>query len=221
MKEFRSILWGLVLIIIGLILGLNALNIVDINVFFDGWWTLLIIIPCFIDLFKDEKKTGNLIGLALGILLLLSCQNVLDFSIMWGLFFPIVLIIVGVSFILKNQLKNATSKKINVKNKKEYCACFSGQKLNFNEEEFSGCDLSAVFGGIDVDLIDSIIKSDIVINATAVFGGIDIIVPKDVNVKINSTSVFGGVDNKVKESKNNKITIYVNTTCLFGGVEIK
>lgn len=223
MKEFRNILWGLVLVIVGLVLGLNALNIVDIDIFFNGWWTLFIIVPCFIDLFKDEKKTGNLIGLTLGILLLLSCQDILDFSIMWSLFFPIVLIIIGVSFIFKNTIKDKINKtvKTNNKNKKEYCSCFSGQKLSFNNEEFSSCDLSAVFGSIDLDLSSAIINSDVVVNASAIFGGIDIIVPKDMNVKVNSTSIFGGVDNKVKNGKDNEVTIYVNATCLFGGVEIK
>ena len=45
MKKFRNILWGLVLIILGLIFGGNALGITDINLFFDGWWTLFIIVP--------------------------------------------------------------------------------------------------------------------------------------------------------------------------------
>ena len=54
MKKFGNLLWGLVLIGLGLIIGGNALGITNINVFFDGWWTLIIIIPCFIGLFKDR-----------------------------------------------------------------------------------------------------------------------------------------------------------------------
>ena len=60
--KLSNILWGLVLILIGIIFGLNALDIADINIFFDGWWTLFIIVPCFIDLFKDKDKSGNIIG---------------------------------------------------------------------------------------------------------------------------------------------------------------
>ena len=59
MKKFGNVLWGIVLIIIGLIIGGNVLGITSINIFFDGWWTLFIIIPCFIGLFKDDEKTGN------------------------------------------------------------------------------------------------------------------------------------------------------------------
>lgn len=32
----KNILWGIVLVIIGVIVGLNALNITNINIFFNG-----------------------------------------------------------------------------------------------------------------------------------------------------------------------------------------
>lgn len=56
MKSFGNVLWGIVLIVVGLIIGGNELGITNINIFFDGWWTLFIIVPCFIGLFKEEKK---------------------------------------------------------------------------------------------------------------------------------------------------------------------
>ena len=36
MKKFGNVLWGIVLIVIGLIIGGNALGITNINIFFDG-----------------------------------------------------------------------------------------------------------------------------------------------------------------------------------------
>ena len=92
MKNFRNILWGIVLIIVGLIWGLNATGITDINIFFDGWWTLFIIVPCFIDLFKESDKTGNIIGILIGVALLLSCQGIINFDSIWQLLFPAVMI---------------------------------------------------------------------------------------------------------------------------------
>ena len=38
---------------------------------------------------------------------------------------------------------------------------------------------------------------------------------------MNSTSIFGGVSNKIVNEKDNKVTVYVNANCLFGGVDIK
>ena len=48
MRKIESILWGLVLIVVGVIIGLNTMGITNINIFFDGWWTLFIIVPSFI-----------------------------------------------------------------------------------------------------------------------------------------------------------------------------
>ena len=86
---------GGLLIVVGVIFGLNALDIIDINLFFDGWWTLFIIIPCFIDLFKDNDKTGNIIGLIIGICLLLACQGIITFELIWKLLLPVIFFMVG------------------------------------------------------------------------------------------------------------------------------
>ena len=90
MKNFGNVLWGIVLIVVGLIVGGNALGIIDVSVFFDGWWTLFIIVPCFIGLFKEREKTWNIIGLLIGIVLLLCCQSILNFDIIWKLGFPLI-----------------------------------------------------------------------------------------------------------------------------------
>lgn len=203
-------------------------GITNINIFFDGWWTLFIIVPCFIGLFKEREKTGNIIGLAIGVILLLCCQDMIDFETVWKLLVPAILIIIGVSLIFKDAFGskiNEEIKKLNESKTKDggYCATFSGQNIKFDGEKFNGTDLNAVFGGIKCDLRNAIIENDVVINTSSIFGGTEIYIPENVKVKVKSTSIFGGVD----EKKQNKIentdahTIYINATCLFGGVEIK
>ena len=203
-------------------------GLTNINIFFDGWWTLFIIVPWFIGLFKEREKTGNIIGLLIGIALLLACQDILNFEIIWKLAFPAILVIIGLSLIFKDTINSEVNKEIKKLNENKtkdggYCATFSGQNLNFDGEKFSGTDLTAVFGGIKCDLRNAIIEDDVVINVSSIFGGTEIYIPEDVKVKVKSTSIFGGVD----EKKKNKIesaeahTIYINATCLFGGAEIK
>ena len=80
--------------------------------------------------------------------------------------------------------------------------------------------LNAIFGGIDLDLKNANIVEDKIINATSVFGGINILVPENINIQVKSTSIFGGVNNKTK-NKEEQPTIYVKAFCLFGGVDIK
>ena len=202
-------------------------GITDINIFFDGWWTLFIIIPCFIGLFKENEKTGNFIGLLIGVALLLACQNIIDFHLIWKLAFPTILVIIGVSLIFKDTIGgkvNSEIKKLNEKRNGEngYCATFAGQNVNFDGQNFTGADLTAVFGGLKCDLRNAIIDSDVVINASSTFGGIEIYVPSNVKIKIKSTPIFGGVENKANtKADENSHTIYINSTAVFGGVEIK
>ena len=227
MKKIENVLWGIVLIIVGVIIGGNALGITNIDIFFDGWWTLFIIIPCFIGVIKDQEKTGSTIGLLIGIALLLGCQNILNFELIWKLAFPTILVVIGLSMIFKDTLGSKVNEEIkkiskNRNNVNECCATFSGQNIKIENEKFTGADLTAVFGGVKYDLRNAIIESDIVINASSTFGGIEIYVPENVKVKTKSTAIFGGVENKAKtKADENGHTIYVNGTVLFGGVEVK
>lgn len=226
MRKVSSIILGLVFILIGVLVGLNALGIANINLFFDGWWTLFIIIPCVIGLINDHDKTGSIIGIIVGVCLLLCCQNVLSFDLLWKLLLPIILVVIGLSILFKEMLMTKVRTKIDKLNKEKKSddvnsAIFGGQNINYANEEFKGCDLEAVFGGIDLDLRDAIINEDVVINAKCVFGGIDIYVPKNVNVVVSSTSLFGGIDNELdKKFDEGKSTVYINAKCVFGGVGV-
>ncbi len=227
MKKVGNIILGIIVIVVGIILGTNAMDITDINIFFDGWWTLFIIIPCFIGLFKENERTGNIIGLLIGVMLLLCCQDVFRFDIMWKLAFPAIIVIIGISIVFKDTFSKKVSeeiKNINSKNKdtNDYCATFSGQDINFDSEEFKGANITAVFGGVKCDLRNAVITEDVVINCSSIFGGIDIFIPNDVKVKVKSSSIFGGVSNNRKHAeKEDAKVIYINATCMFGGVELK
>ena len=227
MKDRRNIIWGIILIVIGLALAGNIFNLFRIHIFFDGWWTLFIIIPSIIGITNEGPKTGNIISLVVGILLFLACRGLFDFAIIWKLLLPIIIVGIGISMIFKDVFNKEVSEKITSLNKNmgsdnDFAATFSGQDINFDGENFKGANLNAVFGSLKMDISDAIIEDDVVINATSIFGGIDIFVPKGYKVKIKSNSIFGGVSNNKKNSADKDAhVIYINATCMFGGVEIK
>ncbi len=223
MKNTKNIIIGIILVIIGIILAGNALDLFDINLFFDGWWTLFIIVPCLVGIINDDDKKGNLIGFIIGLLLLLACQHIINFEIIWKLFVPIIIIIFGLSLIFKNSVNKELNKKIKEldnKSKENYTSTFSSQRINI-DDEFKGTTINAIFGGVTLDLREAKIKDDILIETSSIFGGIDIYVPKDVKVIVKSNSIFGGVTNKKESNGKNTHTIYINASCLFGGVDIK
>lgn len=224
MKKTSNILWGLVLVALGVIFALNALDIADFNIFFDGWWTLFIIVPCTVGLFTEREKTGNIIGTIIGVLLLLWCRGIMDIEMAWKLIIPAIIVVIGLKLIFREIFGNKTSemlkkKKEEGKNLRSGFAAFSGCEMNYSGEVFEGAELNAIFGGVECDLRNAIIEKDEVIKATAIFGGIDILVPDNVNVKVDSNSIFGSVDNKTK-AHTDAPTLYISAICLFGGIDI-
>ena len=225
MKKSSSIIWGAVLVVAGVIFALNALEITHVDLFFDGWWTLFIIVPCFIGLFTEREKTGNIIGVTVGVILLLCCLGVLDFSMLWKLLVPAIIVIIGFKMVYTGVFGNRANEimkkmKADGKAPKVCCAAFSGCDLNYDYEVFEGAEITAVFGGVKCDLRNAVIEKDCAIQASAIFGGIDVLVSSNVNVKVNSNSIFGGVSNKT-DAHPDRPTVYVNATCMFGGAEIK
>ena len=220
-------MWGLVFIAVGVILGGNALGWFNIDLFFDGWWTLFIIIPCTIGFVTESEKIGNLIGIAIGVCLLLACQDVMSFDILWKLIVPILVILIGLTMVCKNLFSrkfDAAVEKLNEKLGKddESGAVFGGQNIDMAGKEFKGKNVNAVFGGLKLDLREAKIKEDVIINASAIFGGIEIWVPDNVAVETKSNSFFGGVSNKTKNTpKEGAPTVYVSGMALFGGIEVK
>lgn len=219
MKRINSIIWGCVLCAVSAILILNAFEITSIHIFFDGWWTLFIIVPSLTGLFNDNDKTGSLIGLLIGVSLLLSCQNVLEFDILWKLTLPVIIAVIGIKMIFKGGEKEFN---VNGDGVKLGFTAFSGQDINLDNQEFRGAEFTVLFGGVKLDLRNAVFCGDSVINACCIFGGADILLPDNVNVKINSNSVFGGIDRKKHKNSNDNVhTVYLNGTCIFGGVDIK
>ena len=224
-KKIKNVLCGVVLIAVGVLFALNALEITNIDIFFEGWWTLFIIIPCTVSLFTKRDKTGNIVGILIGVCLLLCCQGIMDFSMLWKLLLPAIIVIVGIKMIytgIFNKKENEIIIEIknNDKQTKNESAIFSGYDVNYDGQVFDGAEYTAVFGGVECDLRNAIIQKDCVIKVTVLFGGIDIFVPKNVNVKVNSNCIFGDVSNETS-SNADAPTIYISGTCIFGGVDIK
>lgn len=223
MNKISRKLWGLILIGIGIILLLNALEITRINIFFNGWWTLLIIIPCFIDLFNSNKegKTGDIIGLVIGIILLLLMQGILNIELILKLFIPVIFLVIGLYLLFGNIIKNEVNSKIkNLSNNEteNLCAIFSSQNI-VKKEEFKKLNLDAVFGSLTLDLRKSEIHDEVLINASAIFGKIKIIVPKNVIIKTRSIPIFGFINNYWKGKDLEKI-IYIKSFAMLGSVDI-
>lgn len=229
MKKTKSIIWGIVLIAAGVLWALSSLGMVEVDIFFEGWWTLFIIVPSAISLVTSHDKVSALVGLAVGVVLLLCVRDILEFDMILKLFIPAVIVIVGVKMIISTFADRKTEAAVremesNSENIDNVFAIFTGEKVDCRGKVFSGAEINAIFGGVDYDLRGAVIEPDSAIKATAVFGGINIFVPENVKVRVKSTAIFGGTSNKARrpdDGAEDVITLYVSAFSMFGGIDIK
>lgn len=225
MKNTKKIIWGLLLIALAALLALNSLGILEFELFFDGWWTLFIIVPSLAALIENKNKTDSIISLLIGIIFLLCARDILSWDMVWKLALPVILASIGIKIIISAFRKKKSHRivkeiKVDGKNVQKGIAVFSGTELNFDNAVFDGADLVACFGGVECDLRHAIIDNDCIIHACCVFGGIDIKVPDNVKVVNNASSIFGGID-VIKSNNSATHTIYIDGICVFGGIDIQ
>lgn len=228
-SKLGNVLWGLAFILAGIGVAGNVIGLWDFNLFFRGWWTLFIIVPCLISMVQNGVNMGNIIGFIIGVLLFFDAQNIIPRNLIGKMIFPIILVLIGFSIIFKgNNHNNSNFKgKVHQTNTQgtgfiNAIGIFWGSEVRPTNEKVTGATATAIFGGVDLDLRNAIINEDIVITSTAIFGGIDIFVPPNVKVKVSSLPIFGGVDdNSIHTSSESAPIIYINATCIFGGMDIK
>ena len=219
MKNLIRNITGVVLIVWGIIYILSTFNIIDADVSFDGWWALFIIIPSISGLIKSKYKIRNAFCLAFGIYLLLAAQGIIGYEIGVKLFIPLIIILFGINMIVKptfskNKVENGGAERM---------AAFSSKRFDYAGEEFTVAKIGAVFGGAKCNLTDAKIKDGGQIDLFCAFGGADIIVPENVNVKVNTFCLFGGISDKrvIKPADKDGVTLKINGFCVFGGADIK
>lgn len=224
MRRVSNYLWGVALIVLGVLWGLNALDVVNLHLY-PGWWTLFIIVPCLIGLCdgRGDTKTWNLIGLLIGVFLQLSALGALSFDLVVQLIIPIVLIVAGGGIILHAVSSKQPMERRSKRGEAKFKSALVERKMNFDGQEFSGCTLDATLGGVKCDLRRAKIAKNAKIRANAVFGGIIIYVPHDVEIKVvNAGVMLGGVeDNRKYYADTMKATLNIEAHCFFGGIEIK
>ncbi|MFC4544049.1 LiaF domain-containing protein [Halosolutus amylolyticus] len=102
-------------------------------------------------------------------------------------------------------------------------AAFGGVEKRNTSSAFTGADLTAVFGGTELDLRDAdLAERPARVNAVAMFGGVDVVVPREWNVQLDVLPVLGGAsdDRPRREDHHDGIDLVVTGFAAFGGVTV-
>lgn len=105
-------------------------------------------------------------------------------------------------------------------------AVFGGVELAVTAQDFQGGELLALFGGCEIDLSKASMQGNqVIIEANAMFGGVELRVPESWDVVLHGTPVFGGYEDHTRHPKvegaENVQRLIIRGVAMFGGVEIK
>jgi len=227
---------GFLLVAFGLALLLNAFGFYEFGDFFGTWWPSILMIVAVVQLATGRTQWfwSSILFLA-GALLQARELGMLPGGF-WSAFWPSVLILAGLSMLINrghkkkvratsggDTLFGGTSQNVGGE-RIDRTAIFSGQELRVSSRNFAGGELTAVFGGIEIDFRDAEIDApNAMLAVTAVFGGIEVRVPPHWQVVVQGTPIFGGIEDKTARTQNTSVKgplLLLDVTAVFGGVEI-
>ncbi|NMC37738.1 MAG: cell wall-active antibiotics response protein [Bacteroidales bacterium] len=224
----NRVIIGVVLVMAGLFLVIRNTgffpDFIDDVVF--SWQMLLIVIGLVMTLGATEKTAG-IIVMAVGGFFMIPLLFRETFHL-YNMFWPAVFIIVGIIFITTRRKGwgAATSKGVSGDDYVDFVNVFSGGERQVISQNFQGGKISAVFGGIELDLTKARLAPGVsVLEIACVFGGAEIIVPDDWFVSIEVTPVLGGFSDTRKLTPGRTVDkekhLIIKGAVVFGGGEIK
>ncbi|NPV53970.1 MAG: cell wall-active antibiotics response protein [Firmicutes bacterium] len=244
-----SVLFGLLIVAVGVIWLLNNLGItsIDMGELFSTYWPVLLIIWGIDALTRgstwsggeDDRSGGRSSGsnptgwILLIIGLVILGRNIglyqLNLSIVWRVLWPVILILVGWS--LLRATTSAGSGGV-------HWAVMSGVEFKNKEWKLQDGSFIAIMGGVDLDLtVADIPEKETVLDLTAIMGGVDVKVPPDLQVECEGTAILGGVNFFGEEgggiiasriaryaggaAEGSRRRLRIRCRTLMGGVEVK
>ena len=219
---------GLAFVFFGALFLLDNLGVIpfDFTHYLFSWKGILIIIGTILLATKPNKSSG-LILIAIGGFFLIPDIFHLPY-IQWSVFWPVILIIIGLVYIMRQRGHNSPigSAPDGSMDFIDDTNIFGGGEVVVTSQKFKGGKITSIFGGSNYSMINAkLAEGDNVIDFFAMFGGGTFIVPADWDVNVDVTSIFGGFADKripsknVSEEKNKQL--FIKGIVIFGGGEIK
>lgn len=213
------VFFGLMIVALGGILLAHNLGIINFDtwgLFWGVFWGGLFLAAGITALFNRGALVWGLVLCAVGVSIMLGVFGVVDINF-WKIFWPLVLVVVGLGVLFK--VSPAKSKESADKSN-EKVAIFYGEDAR-PKGNYDGGSLSAVFGGVNLDLRQAKVKDGAVIEVFTFCGGIEINMPSDVIVQNEVRGILGGSDDKTVPDAKAKKTVILRGECILGGLEIK
>jgi hypothetical protein len=219
-----SLVTGLVLVGIGVVFLLDRFGLLNAEHIWN-FWPLFFVVPGIIKLTSPgsvgDRAWGAFLALFGSILILHEFGK---FPYGWNYLWPLFLVMAG--GLLMWQGYQNKREGLSGEDDVKVLSIFGGSEQHITSQRFRGGQLIAVFGGYQLDLTQAEIEANqAVLDATSIFGGGEIVIPRHWNVSIKGIGVFGGYGDETgkypKDTSKPAKTLVVKGVAMFGGVSVK
>lgn len=216
-RSVGQLVLGAIVLLAGVVLLLDRLDVLQAGSVWSVFWPLLVIAVGLASLALVPRAwLGPLLVTALGVFWLLGAFDVVHVSA-WTYAAPIAIIVLGLSILIASTGRGGDPDSITS------LVIFWGADRRTASQTFRSASLTAIFGGIDLDLrAANIAGGRARVDVFTMFGGVDIKVPPTWRVTITGLPVFGGYDDKTTPPAYPDAPVLdVHMVTIFGGAAVK
>ena len=220
---------GVIVAMIGLAFLLDNMGIIAIGKLWQ-FWPMAIVFVGVLNFASQHRAWGTFLVLA-GVLLQLNELGKIHFG--WSQFWPLMLIALGLfifwgSLELKNRPIRNSTKDADPRTTLNEAVIFGGLERRMTSQDFQGGDVTAIFGGVELDLSEANMQAnEATLAITTIFGGVEMRIPPTWQVAFRGAPIFGGIEDKTRTARpadpaNSSLkTLVITGAVIFGGLEIK
>ncbi|WP_257309032.1 cell wall-active antibiotics response protein [Geothrix fuzhouensis] len=216
---------GVAIIVAGLVLTLDNLGLIEAHTIFKLW--PLVLVAMGVAKIRQDRGGSNLGGWFLvlgGAFLLLFTFGHGHLADALG---PMLVVAVGILIVTKalKQNRGVPPELARSEDFLQGTAIFGGFKRRVSTQTFKGGELTAIFGGYEVDLRQAVLENGQArIDVFVLFGGGEIRVPEGWEISNRATAIAGALNDSTHHgpaSPDSRPRLVVTGLILFGGTEVK
>lgn len=191
---------GVLIVTVGFLLMLDRLHIAETGLVLRFWPSGLIAAGVAIWVRRPDRHGRFWAGvwMFLGVWLLLNSLNLVRVGF-WDLFWPLVLVLVGLKLIMHTVRRPAEAGPPGApRGGVTLTAVMAESKRSSDDKPFRGAQMTAIMGGCQLDLRHATMPSggEAVIDVFALMGGLEIFLPTSWAVATDVVPILGGVEDK-------------------------